>query len=152
MKPSALEIERRDWLALHQALLAEEQALIAGTADGLEALADTKQRALATLGEHVRARNAGLIARQLTADAKGMAHWLAEHGDAAERDAWAAIRTLEAETRAINQRNGGLIDQRLAATRQALNVLHGAAMKSGALYDARGQNQPPRGGRPLNAA
>lgn len=148
----AFATEHARWQALIESLLAEEQALIDGAADTLQALANSKQQRLEALAETVRARVAGLATCGYPNDADGVSRWLALYGDSTQRTHWQAIVQLEATARTINQRNGGLIDQRLAVTRQALNVLHGAATHNGALYDARGQNQPPRGGRPLNAA
>lgn len=151
MNPAQLDTERAAWLALRDALIAEENALVEGEIERVEALAEAKEKALRALAERVRARLEMLVAAQLPKTAAGVARWLADAPDA-QRALWREIVALEAETRAINQRNGGLIEQRLNLARQALNVLQGAAAARGNLYDQRGQKLPPGGGRTLNAA
>lgn len=150
--PAALvEAERAAWITLHTALLLEETALVEGEVDNLDDIEASKETSLRALAERVRARVARLNAAGLANDRTGVERWLAD-ADEATRTQWADIVRLEAETRAINQRNGGMIEQRMNLTRQALNVLLGAAAARGNLYDQNGQNRIPDGGRTINAA
>lgn len=148
---SQLETERSAWIALRAALLAEEHALVEGEVEQLDALVAAKESSLRTLAARVRERLDGLTAASLPGDADGMQRWLARSTEPA-RSAWREIVAIENETREINQRNGGLIEQRLALTRQALNVLQTAGSARGTLYDQHGQNRFAGSGRPLNAA
>jgi len=78
--------------------------------------------------------------------------WLAAHGNAHARADWNSLRAIETEARACNARVGKLIDMRMTANRQALNVLMHAANGRNNLYDPTGQAVATRGGAPLTSA
>jgi flagella synthesis protein FlgN len=59
---------------------------------------------------------------------------------------------MEQDAQAMNLRIGKLIEMRLAATRQALNVLIHATTSQGGLYDQAGQSVAAHTGKPLTAA
>lgn len=140
MNIATLTAECTAWRALRDALLAEEHALIEGETDDLEGLATRKQTCLDSLGDYLRLRRAALIGAGHSSDAEGMTAWLAE-ADAETRALWRKLEVLEAETRAINQRNGGLLAQRMQRVRLALNLLRGGG--DATLYDRSGRNTAP---------
>jgi flagella synthesis protein FlgN len=78
--------------------------------------------------------------------------WLTQHGQSEHRTRWQQLCGMEREAQAMNQRIGALIDMRLSATRQALNVLVHAATNQGGLYDQAGQAVAAHKGKPLTAA
>lgn len=147
-----LTAERAAWQALLDLLGEEERTLIDGEADRLAQLNASKLNQLQTLGNVVRARHEALLAAGLTADHAGMDAWLARHGEPELRARWQQLCEMEQRARAANQRIGALIDLRLSATRQALNVLIQAATNQGGLYDQAGQSVAARNGKPLTAA
>lgn len=148
-----LDAELAAWQALSDTLTQEEEALVGGDADALAALGEAKLRQLQAVGDHARNRLTALQRAGHTADRAGMERWLARLGDAALGMRWQQLSQLEQQTQAINQRVGALIDMRLGATRQALNVLMHAAAGAGAgLYDNDGLAVTGLGGKPLSTA
>ncbi len=147
-----LTAENAAWLALLGTLADEENALIAGDADQLARLNVTKLERLHATSELTRSRLDTLRTAGFSPDAAGMDTWLARHGSPAARSDWLSLCTLENEARACNQRVGKLIDMRLAATRQSLNVLMHAATGRNGLYDQAGQAVAARSSKPLTAA
>ncbi|WP_324780753.1 flagella synthesis protein FlgN [Thiobacillus sedimenti] len=147
-----LGMELAAWKALLNVLADEERALVAGDADRLPQLNASKLAQVQTLGNLVRARQDALRAAGHAADHTGMAAWLAQHGNAEHRAHWQELCGLEQEAQAMNQRIGTLIEMRLTATRQALNVLVHAATNRTGLYDQAGQSVATPRGKPLTAA
>lgn len=147
-----LTAENAAWMALLGTLADEERALIAGDADQLASLNVTKLERLHATSDLTRNRLDTLRSAGFTADAAGMDAWLARHGSTATRTDWQSLRALEDEARACNQRVGKLIDMRLSATRQSLNVLMHAATGRNGLYDQAGQAVAARSSKPLTAA
>lgn len=147
-----LAAENAAWKALLATLAEEERALIAGDADRLARLHATKLEQLHATSDLTRSRLDTLEAAGFTADAAGMDAWLLRHGSAATRTDWHSLLALEDEARACNQRVGKLIDMRLAATRQSLNVLMHAAAGRNGLYDQAGQAVAARSSKPLTSA
>lgn len=149
---SQLTAENAAWVALLGTLADEERALVDGDADRLATLSATKLERLHTASELARARLAVLRGAGLSPDAGGMEAWLEQHGSPVARADWQSLRVLEDEARACNLRIGKLIEMRLAATRQSLNVLMHAATGKGGLYDPSGQAVAARTSKPLTAA
>lgn len=149
---SQLTAENAAWLALIGVLGEEERALVDGDADRLPALNATKLDRLHAASELARARLAALREAGFTPDSGGMGNWLAQHGTPTARTDWHSLRVLENEARASNARVGKLIEMRLAANRQALNVLMHAATGKGGLYDQAGQAVAAHASKPLTAA
>lgn len=148
-----LNAETEAWRTLHATLTAEEQALVEGDADRLPKLNTAKLQQLQAVSDHARNRLADLQLAGFSPDRAGMDAWLAKLGQPELKTRWQQLGALEAETQAINRRVGALIDLRLGATRQALNVLiHAAAGASGGLYDPDGLAVSGHGGKPLTAA
>jgi flagellar biosynthesis/type III secretory pathway chaperone len=144
--------ENAAWTALIDTLAEEARALIRGDAEALAALNAVKLERLHAAGGFARERAESLRAAGFSPDAAGMAAWLAAHGSAAARTDWSRLQALEDEARASNARVGKLIEMRLSANRQALNVLMHAAAGQNGLYDPSGQAIAARGGAPLAAA
>lgn len=149
---SQLAAESTAWQALLHLLAEEEQALVNGEADRLEALNASKLGQLQTLNNLARARRDALLAAGQSADHAGMEAWLSQHGQAEHRTRWQQLCEMELQAQAVNQRIGKLIDMRLSSTRQALNVLVNAATNQGGLYDQAGQAVSTHKGKPLTAA
>jgi flagella synthesis protein FlgN len=149
---SNLTAESAAWQALLNVMGEEEQALIAGEADLLPKLNASKLAQLQTLNNLARARQNELVAAGLTADHAGMNTWLSRPGNAEYQNRWQQLCGMEQQAQAMNQRIGSLIDMRLGATRQALNVLIHAAKSQGALYDKGGMSVASHSGKPLTAA
>lgn len=149
---AALAIEHAAWQTLLAALADEENALIAGEAERLAQLNAARLAHMHTLGTLARARRDALLAAGHSADPEGMTAWLLQHGQPAHHVQWQQLRDMEQQAQAANQRIGKLIAMRLAATRQALNVLVHAATRQGGLYDEAGQAVAARSGKPLTAA
>lgn len=140
------------WSALLETLSREENALVTGQADALPPLTAVKLDQLNAVSALARSRLDALRHAGCTPDAPGMASWLAQHGTPAVRANWQSLCKLEDETRACNLRIGKLIDMRLSATRQSLNVLMQAAVGRNGLYDPSGQSVSSRISQPLTAA
>lgn len=147
-----LKLENAAWQALLQVMQEEEAALIDGDADRLASLNTAKLTRLQSVSEHAQGRHAELRAAGHTPDHAGMDAWLMQHGEAEHRARWQQLCEVEQQAQALNQRIGVLIDMRLSATRQALNVLIHAATNQGGLYDQAGQAVAAHTGKPLTAA
>lgn len=148
-----LNAEGRAWQALLDTLAQEEQALVAGEADRLAQLNTAKLQQLQAVSDHTRNRLSDLQLAGFSPDRAGMEAWLAKLGQPHLKARWTQLGELEAQTQALNQRIGALIDMRLGATRQALNVLiHAAAGAGGGLYDNDGLAVGAPTGKPLTAA
>jgi len=144
--------ESSAWQALLQTLREEEQALVDGDADRLVTLYATKLSQLQTVSDYGRSRQAELVGAGHATDRAGMDAWLAQHEQPGLRACWQQLCDMEQDAQATNQRIGTLIEMRLGATRQALNVLVHAASGQGGLYDNEGLAVAARKGKPLTAA
>jgi flagella synthesis protein FlgN len=147
-----LSEEYAAWQALLQTLQEEEQALVDGDADRLASLSATKLARLQAVSDHARNRHSDLLAAGHTPDRAGMGTWLAQQGQPGLPTRWQQLCDMEQTAQATNQRIGALIEMRLGATRQALNVLIHAASGQGGLYDNEGLAVAARKGKPLTAA
>lgn len=147
-----LTAEQAAWQALLNVLGEEERALVDGEADRLVPLNASKLSQLQTLGNLARARHDALLAAGHSADHAGMDAWLAQQGQPEHDARWRKLCDMEQQARATNQRIGTLIEMRLSATRQALNVLIHAATNQNGLYDQAGQSVAATKGKPLTAA
>lgn len=147
-----LAMEGAAWQTLLNVMGEEERALVDGEADRLGPLNAAKLAQLQTLGNLVRTRHDDLLAAGHTPDHAGMDAWLIQHGQPEHIARWQLLCDMEQQARAQNERIGALVDMRLAATRQALNVLVHAATSQNGLYDQAGQSVAASKGRPLAAA
>lgn len=146
-----LPVENAAWEALLGILDEEEQALINGEADRLAQLNASKLARLQTLKTLAKARHDDLVAAGHPADPAGMEAWLSQHGRPEHRASWQQLHQREQQAQAANQRIGKLIELRLNATRQALNVLVQAASSQGGLYDEAGLSVASRTGKSLKS-
>jgi len=149
---AGLAAELAAWQALLDTLAEEERILVEGDAERLAALGVGKLERLQSVSGFTRARLDALRAAGYAADAVGMEGWMAQRAAPAQRALWQNLAALENEARSSNQRIGKLIDMRLAATRQSLNVLVRAASGHNGLYDQAGQTVASLGGKTLTAA
>lgn len=149
---SKLSVESAAWQALLNVMSEEERALVAGEADLLPKLNASKLEQLNTLSNLARTRHNELVAAGHSPDHAGMDSWLAQQANTDQQTRWQHLCDMEKQAQALNQRIGSLIDMRLNATRQALNVLVHAAKSQGGLYDQAGQSVAGRSGKPLTAA
>lgn len=147
-----LAVEGAAWQTLLNVMGEEERALVEGEADRLAPLNASKLAQLQTLNNLARTRHDDLVAAGHTPDHAGMDAWLARHGQPEHRARWQLLCGMEQQARAQNERIGALVDMRLAATRQALNVLVHAATNQNGLYDQAGQSVAASKGKPLAAA
>ncbi|MFN3752100.1 MAG: flagella synthesis protein FlgN [Thiobacillus sp.] len=148
-----LNAEIAAWQSLHDILTEEERALVDGDAERLAPLHTAMLQQLQAVSDHARNRVSDLQLAGYRPDRAGMAAWLAKLGQPELGACWQRLGDLEQQTQAINQRIGVLVDMRLGATRQALNVLmHAAAGAAGGLYDTDGLAVGASTGKPLTAA
>ena len=147
-----LKAENIAWQALLDVLQDEEQALIAGQADRVALLNTAKLAQLQCVSDHARGRHGELLAAGHTPNHAGMNAWLAQIGLPDLNTRWPRLCTMERDAQVMNQRIGSLIELRLAATRQALNVLVHSATHQGGLYDHAGLAVSAHKGKPLTAA
>ena len=147
-----LKAENLAWQALLDVLQDEEQALIAGHADRVALLNTAKLAQLQSVSDHARGRHGELLAAGHTPNHAGMDAWLAQIGLPDLNTRWQRLCTMERDAQTMNQRIGSLIELRLAATRQALNVLVHSATHQGGLYDHAGLAVSAHKGKPLTAA
>lgn len=140
------------WQAMLNVMGEEEQALVNGEADHLARLNASKLAQLHTLNNLANTRNNALREAGLSTDHVGMNVWLTRHGQPEHRTQWQQLCQMEQQAQAMNLRIGKLIEMRLAATRQALNVLIHTTSNQGGLYDQAGQSIAAHTGKPLTAA
>jgi flagella synthesis protein FlgN len=149
-RQNALDAEIGAWQALLDILRDEEQALVRGDAERVAQITPIKLAQVDAIGTHVRTRQTALLAAGHSATSAGMAAWVGK--DPAQGARLRRLDELEAAAQAANQRVGALVDMRLGAARQAMNVLVRAATRGNALYDESGQAVAARSGKPLSAA
>ena len=135
---SAVQGEMRQGLEqLAQVLEAERAALDAGDLDALDRAGARKQALMQQLEQLDAERR--LLAREQP------------QVPVAPDPAWAAIVHSLQHCHRLNQRNGGIVGQRLQLVRQALAVLTGTD-SDGGLYDRSGELHAGTRSRPLAAA
>jgi len=135
---AAVQEEMRQALdQLVQVLEAERDALDAGDSAAL-GHAGTRKQALMQQLEQLDAERRQLVREQ-------------PQTEATSEPAWSAIVQSLQHCHRLNQRNGGIVNQRLQLVRQALAVLTGADGNSG-LYDRSGELHAGARSRPLAAA
>ncbi|WP_293761164.1 flagellar protein FlgN [uncultured Aquitalea sp.] len=109
---------------LVQVLQQEQQAMINGSTELLEPLADSKSRLLDELAGQSQQR--GLLMKELgLSDSDTVYIWLADKP--AARDAWVALEDGVHRAQSINELNGRYIADRLSHVEDALCVLRQAA-------------------------
>lgn len=129
----------------------EQEALVAGDADRVSALAQEKSESLARLDAFALRRTELLSACGLGRGRAAVDAWLGSaptHG-ALRRD-WDALLEHAARARALNGQNGTLIRSLLAHNHQALGVLLSLSDR-GSLYGPDGQARTTPAGRHLGS-
>jgi flagella synthesis protein FlgN len=137
----SLQAELAALQAFCETLRAEQDALLRADVDALLELSQRKTEQVERLSALAGVRSAFLEAHDLAADRRGMAQWLATHPKADPSGLaalWQQLLDSAAQARALNQRNGGLIDLRLQHNHAALSTLQAAARRH-ALYRPDGQ-------------
>lgn len=148
----ALAREQNAWLALIDILLHEEEALIQGNSDKLDSLNEPKLNQLRVLGKYIHARNTSLTALGFEPGHQGMSAWVKQGAKEEVIVLWQRLCECELDAQSLNKRIGTLIEMRLTATRQALNVLLTCTTDRGGLYSHDGMALGLTGGRALYAA
>lgn len=150
LSTAELAHEHAAWQALIDVLEREEAALIEGDTDTLSSLSESKLAQVQNLSRHGQARNDYVASQGFEAAAPGIRRWLDQQGTPALAAQWTALEDCERRAHALNERIGKLVELRLAATRQALNVLLACAHDQAGLYDPAGKPHGLAGGRPIS--
>jgi flagellar biosynthesis protein FlgN len=132
-------------------LLEEEHRLLTENArERLEALTQRKLVCLKTLESVAHRRSEWLGRNGLGGEAEGVHSMLArlEASDSSVIDAWRGLMALAAKARAINQRNGALIQSKMHLSAQYLEILRNAGNRL-AVYGADGKTQASSSARPI---
>jgi flagellar biosynthesis/type III secretory pathway chaperone len=148
---AALRDEHRTLIAFTNLLQAEQNALIAGDADKVAALAGDKAAQIESLAQFNEQRNLQLAAQGLAATALGMQAWLDRH-PGVNKEAASAWRQLLAQAEAarqLNHHNGVLIENKLQQNRIKLAALQTTGA-SDSVYHADGRLAPLRSARTFN--
>lgn len=133
-------------------LAREQQALVAGDADAMLALAREKSEAAGHLARLDMQRGETLAAAGLGSGRAAIDAWLARApAQSGLRRQWDELLALAAEAQRINADNGSLIKTRLAHNQQTLAVLL-AATDRAALYGPDGQARASTAGRHIDKA
>jgi flagella synthesis protein FlgN len=148
----ALAREQNAWLCLIDILHHEEEALIQGDSDKLDSLNEPKLNQLQALGKYIHARNTSLAALGFEPNHQGMSAWVRQGAEEQITALWQHLCACELDAQSLNKRIGTLIEMRLTATRQALNVLLTCATDRGGIYSHDGMALGLTGGRALYAA
>jgi flagella synthesis protein FlgN len=142
--------------ALLQLLKNEQELLVSADVDGLNKAIEEKGRLVARMGELAKRRHRSLAGAGFEASEAGMQIWLksqksarhAGHKAHPAQQSWTSLIELAQLARELNRTNGMLINQHMARTQTALNVLQGPP-EGGNLYGPNGQATGPGGGRRL---
>lgn len=144
-----LQLERKTTEVFLNILQKEQEALIGGDIEPLEALPRDKAELVMQLAKLAKQRDQRLISRGLSPDRKSMEALLADSHDAKTATAeWHELLRLAEAAQQLNQINGEIIATRLRHNQQALTVLQGAAGTT-PLYGPTGKTFTLKGGRQL---
>lgn len=115
----------------------EHEALLAGDADAVVRIASAKGEQVAQLSALAERRLAALRRAGFAADRKGMAEWLlVAAGPRATdlSDRWNHLLAVAARAQQLNERNGALIQARMAFNQAALASLRSSAPSADLAY------------------
>ena len=144
-----LQLELKTTEAFLNILRKEQEALVGGDIEHLEALPRDKAELVMQLAKLAKRRDQCLISRGLNPDRKSMEALLAVSHDAKTATAeWRELLRLAEAAQQLNQTNGEIIATRLRQNQQALTVLQGAAGIT-PLYGPTGKTFALKGGRQL---
>lgn len=144
-----LRAERAAVQSFLDVLKREQEALVRGEDDRIDAEVETKSRLLASLSQFAEERGRWLAAHAHSADRTGMESWLAGRAGATTLlKEWQELIRLTRNAYQANRTNGILIDMRLRANQRARAALASAARVT-SLYGPDGRARSPFGSRPL---
>ena len=148
---TALQDEQAALVAFIELLRAEQEALVAGDAERVARLCESKATQIELLGHLGEWRNRHLASQQLAGSAAGMLAWIKRNPgfSAAVGKLWRELLAQAKTAQQLNQCNGALIAGRLQHNRVKLAALQSAAGGDG-VYRADGQLLPLRGARYLS--
>ena len=122
---------------LHDALMAEQEALLAADAPAIEQGTIAKNRALGEQVELIQHRQDFLLEAGFEATSAGLADCIRGCANATWlEDASSELNTLLQQCHEANRLNGRLIGQRQQQTRNALNILRQAEQAPATYTDA----------------
>lgn len=144
-----LQLELKITEAFLDILRKEQDALVGGDIERLEALPRDKAELVMQLAKLAKQRDQRLISKGLSRDRKGMETLLADSHDAKAATAeWHELLRLAEEVQQLNQTNGEIISTRLRHNQQTLGVLQSATGTT-PLYGPTGKTFTLKGGRQL---
>ena len=144
-----LQLELKATEAFLSLLRKEQEALVGGDIEHLEALPRDKAELVMQLAKLAKRRDQRLISRGLSRDRKGMETLLADSHDAMTATAkWHELLRLAEEVQQLNQINGEIIATRLRHNQRTLGALQSAAGTT-PLYGPTGKTFALKGGRQL---
>lgn len=144
----SVQLERGAIKMVAAILQREQEALVEGASERLEALASDKMEPVRQLIELAERRNRYLASRGLSPNRRGMETWLADNADPKISAAWRDVLQQTQAAQQLNQTNGAMIAARLQHNQQALTALQRAA-GAASLYGPQGQTVGLTRGRPL---
>lgn len=147
---SQMHAERTALRAFIRLLETEQQALLNGQTEQIQALADNKTKMVEELTRLVNARRNSMLTRGIKIEPGSMETWLQTH-TAINLPAWHEIRQLATHAQHMNRTNGELIQVKMRHNQQALTMLHNATHSANGLYGPDGQPSLPVSGRILNS-
>ena len=127
-------------------LSSEQQALLDNDTDTLLTLSAAKTQAANQLMEMGSLRRKSLLAPGIDT----MEAWLETHTPA-NKKIWQEIRTLAAQSQALNTTNGELINSRMRNNQSALSVLYNSSKSAAGLYGPDGQANIGTSGRHIGS-
>ena len=135
--------------ALLQLLKSEQELLVNADVDGLSKATEEKGKLVMKMGELAQRRHRCLAAAGFDASEAGMQTWLKRQKSTQQaQQSWTSLIELAQLAKELNRTNGMLINQHMARTQTALNVLQGPP-EGGNLYGPDGQAKGSGGGRRL---
>lgn len=146
---SNLQLECKATEAFLNILKKEQEALIGGDLERLEALPRDKAEIVMRLAELAKRRDQSLLSQGLSPDRNGMEAFLAgNHATKTAKAEWHELLRLAEAAQQLNQTNGEIIAMRLRQNQQALSTLQSAA-GTAPLYGPTGKTFTLKGGRQL---
>lgn len=135
---------------LQQALQSEREALEQRNLEALPPLIETKNQAMAALGQHALERQSWLDAAQLPHNHQGWQQWLTQRPDTREQlESWQALADRFEHCRALNDINGKIIHRSQQTLGTLLDVLRGQSNDGPSLYNAQGRSGSQGGSQTL---
>lgn len=149
---AALEKEGQLLSRLLELLKTEQQILVAGNAEMLEALTQEKNALVGEITEASREREATFLPAPPPAGNEAMTAWLANHpGEKAAAAAWDKLMGLTRLAKEAHEKNGFVIAALIRKTGEALAILT-QHQQDHSLYGSDGQTAANTGRRIVDSA